>query len=247
MLEGFRPYGLVHALVVLAAVLGWIVVVTRARRLRDGPRERRFCRAMGWFILATNAAYVGSLWLPHTWNVDVSLPLHLCDFAWMACVWAMMRRALLPRWLIYYWGFGLSWQAFLTPPLDEGPTQFRFWAFWLLHWEIVAVALMETIAFRLRPTWRAFAATCAVTFVLYVGVLGVNLLLGTPYFFNGPSDASVEGTPIALLGPWPQRVVWLGFLVMLLFFFMTLPWIYVRRRGDRRRSPSPTATRPRSR
>ena len=46
-----------------------------------------------------------------------SLPLELCDLAWMTAVWALWTRRPLPTALTYYWGLTLTVQGILTPSL----------------------------------------------------------------------------------------------------------------------------------
>ncbi|MEZ6196561.1 MAG: TIGR02206 family membrane protein [Planctomycetota bacterium] len=241
MADEFRPYGVVHLVVVVAALAILVALVRRARRVKGSPEERPFRLRLGMAILAGNLAMQTYRLLPAHWNPDVSLPLHLCDFAWMAAAWSILSRRDGPGWLVYYWGLGLSWQAFLTPTVDDGFAHPEFWAFWFLHGGIVAVALVNAFAFGPRPSWRGFVFTVATTLVLFLAVLGVNLALDTPYFFNSPDDGHVEGTPIALLGAWPLRLVWLGLIVIGLFALMTWPWLRGGRGAGEGSVPPPTA------
>jgi hypothetical integral membrane protein (TIGR02206 family) len=230
MLEEFRPYGVMHLMVVLIALaIGTALLRAVRRHERAGDEEavQLWCRRLGIAILGFNGIVQLYRLTPSVWNIDVSLPLHLCDFAWMAAGVALLTRARLPRALVFYWGLGLSWQAFLTPTVNDGLAHLTFWSFWILHGGIVITALAEVIVFDFRPTWRDWAATVVVTFLLFLGVLGLNLVWDTPYFFNSPDDGHVAGTPIALLGAWPLRLVWLALIVIGLFAGMT--WLGQRR------------------
>ncbi|MEE9393341.1 MAG: TIGR02206 family membrane protein [Planctomycetota bacterium] len=236
-MKTFEAFGLTHANAVVVALLAWAWVLWRSRGLQGEP-EVRFRRRLAIFVIATNLSIQIYRLLPSIWNVDASLPLHLCDFAWMAAIWALWTRQRLPQALVYFWGFGLSWQAFLTPTLDDGPAHPYFWAFWCLHWQIVATALLVVLRYQFRPDWRDFARTVGVTAFLFFGVLGLNLWLDTPYFFNAPGN-SVDGTPIALLGDWPLRLLWLAVIVIGLFALMTLPWRFLARRARVAESRTP--------
>src|SRR5205085_885108 len=55
--------------------------------------------------------------LPWMWNVSYSLPLQLCDLAWITAVYALWTRRRWAHALLYYWGLTLSSQAFITPEL----------------------------------------------------------------------------------------------------------------------------------
>lgn len=233
MPERFTPYGMLHLVVVLVAVAvgaGLMVAAARARRAGRTSDLQRGQRALALFILGFNGMVQLYRWTPDRWNIDVSLPFHLCDFAWMAAGIALWTRGRLWRALVFYWGLGLSWQAFATPTLDWGPASLAFWSFWILHWGIVVTALAEVIVFDFRPTFADWRRTVLVTLGLFFAVLAFNLAFDTPYFFNSPDDGHVAGTPIALLGAWPLRLLWLGLIVTGLFALMT--WIGRRRGGD---------------
>jgi hypothetical integral membrane protein (TIGR02206 family) len=228
-----HPLEASHILAVLVSAAAWLWMIRSARRARGTPRERRWRRAMASFVLLTNLGWQGYKLTPAGWELHNSLPLHLCDFAWMAAAWSLLGRARLPAVLLYYWGLGLSSQAFITPTVALGPAHPQYWAFWILHWQIVGLPLAHLIAFGLRPTWRDCLAAMAVTGGLFAAVTALNLWLGTNYFFTGDRDAGTA-TILDALGPWPLRLVWLVLIVAALFALMTLPWIRPSRRQTAR-------------
>ncbi len=233
MMEPFAPYGQTHCAMLLLCAGGWLLAIRAARRRRGTPRERRFRLAFGRSILLLNAAWLAWKVTPGRFDLADSLPLHLCDAAWMAAAWSLLsggdpRR--LRHQLVYYWGLGLSPLGLLTPDLDAGPATIGFWVFWIRHWQIVGAALVNLAAFRVRPSWRAFLGACAVTAALVAPVTLLNAACGTFYFYTGPSLPG-NPTPLDLLGRWPLRILWIVLLTALLFFLMTLPAAFRRKRG----------------
>jgi hypothetical integral membrane protein (TIGR02206 family) len=226
----FRPFTLLHIVCVAVAVVIWIALVGGARRRRGRPTGDSLRRATGWTILISAAASTIYELAPHQWNVDASLPLHLCDLAWWvsgaALIWP--RRAL--QALLYYWGIGLSSEAFITPTLQYGPSTFEFWSFWVCHTQILAGSFLVIGAYGFRPSWRDCARTVIVTTLIFAAVTGVNLLVGSNYCFSAPAT---PGTPtvLDLLGPWPLRLLWTAVVVIALFVVMTVPFTW-RRAGD---------------
>ncbi|MBI4879269.1 MAG: TIGR02206 family membrane protein [Planctomycetes bacterium] len=232
-MEPFAPYGKTHFAMLLLCAAGWLLAIRAARRRRDTPRERGFRLALGLFILLLNTAWLACKVTPGRFELATSLPLHLCDAAWMAAVWSLLsggdpRR--LRHQLVYYWGLGLSPLGLLTPDLEASPAAISFWAFWLRHWQIVGAALVNLAAFRVRPSWRGFFGACAVTAALVAPVTLFNAVFATPYFYTGPSVPE-NPTPLDLLGRWPLRIVWIVLLTALLFFLMTLPAALRRKPG----------------
>ncbi|MFG0258989.1 MAG: hypothetical protein ACF8LK_01445, partial [Phycisphaerales bacterium JB041] len=82
------------------------------------------CTTVAWQAMAV-------VWylLPRNFDWYESLPLHLCDLAaWVAPLALLTQRRWL-RSLLYFWGIGLSTQAFFTPVVDGGHGDIRFWLF----------------------------------------------------------------------------------------------------------------------
>src|SRR4051812_22028234 len=76
--------------------------------------SRAFSLAIAYVVIGVQTYTV----LPGHWSLGGSLPLQLCDLAWIVAVptlWTMNRRWFA---LAYYWGLTLSVQALLTPALN---------------------------------------------------------------------------------------------------------------------------------
>lgn len=226
----FSPFGAMHAVVLLVCGISWWALVRLGRRQQDRTRLRR---GLAVSVVAINVAWTLYKMTPEHWNLDTSLPLHLCDFAWMAAgisLWLGPPRARTVHQLLYFWGLGLSPLAFLTPTLTDGPDHPYFWMFWLSHWQIVAAAVFNLGAEGIRPTWRGCGRSIVASLVLVGLVTLLNLWLDTPYCFTGSHDPE-NATPLDLFGPWPERLIGMVLTVSGLFALMT--WIGRRRPGAR--------------
>jgi hypothetical integral membrane protein (TIGR02206 family) len=160
-----------------------------------------------------------------------SLPLQICDLAWVFVAWALLTRRPLPTALTYYWGLTLSVQALVQPTLTEPFPEPAFFVFWAKHVVIVWGAVHLCLGLRHGPDWTAYRRAVLWTFVWLVLVLGLNAALGANYgYVNGkPSEATV----LDVLGPWPVYVVVEMAIVMAGWALITLPWTGLpsRRRG----------------
>lgn len=180
------------------------------RAWRGTARERRL--RIGWCASVFTLQGVGIIyWLaPRNFELDVSLPLHVCDLvAWIGPL-ALLTQNRTLRALTYFWGLGLSSQAFLTPVLEEGAGTFRFWLFWLGHTQIIGCALYDVAALGYRPRWRDFVIV-TIAGVVYIGaMLAINLPFGLNYGYVGRTTPDAP-TLVDVFGPWPWRigVMWL--------------------------------------
>lgn len=229
--DAFEPFTTLHLLVVGVAALGWCAFVVFVRRVRGTPREPRARRAFGVFVWVSNAAWLVWLLLPSQFDWGHSLPLHLCDFAWLAAGWSLWSGGdpqRLRHQVPVLWGLALSILAFVTPTLTSGPGGPHFWSFWITHWQILATALWNLVGLGTRPDLRGLRGTILLTTACFAFATAVNLLLDTNYFFTGKELPS-RPTPLDALGPWPLRILWIALLGTLALALVALPFLLARR------------------
>jgi len=205
-LDDFRPFTIVHLLVAITAAVVVVALVLGGRRAGRGGYEKPLRFSFAGVVIAIQT-YTTVWWLlPENFDFGVSLPLHLCDIvAWLAPLTLLIRA----RWMraaLYFWGIGLSTQAFFTPILTEGVAETNFWLFWGGHTMILAAAVYDVVVLGYRPTGRDFL-TVVVISLGYVGAMMVfNMAFDVNYGYVGDQLPARE-TALDLLGPWPWRVV----------------------------------------
>jgi len=218
--ETLRAFTLTHGIAVLALVLliaGWVAIGRRQYSGKPTPLER----TLAWSNLAI--WFAAHLWwiIPPALDLNTTLPLQLCHFAAALASLLLLTRAHWMRVLVFFWGFGLSTQAVLTPSLTDPPTSIWFWGFWQQHGFLLAVAVYDVAVYRYRPSWRDYGYACAATLAYGLLILPVNLLLGANYGFVGDT---LPDTPsiVDALGPWPQRLLYIVALVVTAFAVLKL-------------------------
>jgi hypothetical integral membrane protein (TIGR02206 family) len=232
----FQSWGPTHLLLLVLFVIGAVVVVGWGRRNRGGPREQRDRRVFAVALMAvTIPLHVYEL-TPHDWDLGSSVPLQLCDVAWVLTAVALWTGAWWAVAFTYYVGLSIVSQGVVTPSLGQDFPDPRFFGFWGMHLLVVWAALYLTWGLGLRPTWRSYCFTVGLTACWAVAAYVFNAIAGTNYGYlnRKPESASL----LDALGPWPWYVVaeisivFVGWLVV-----MTLPWL--RMRPERRtRVPS---------
>jgi hypothetical integral membrane protein (TIGR02206 family) len=214
-----------HFIVTAVSVAGWILIVRGCRPLVGTRRERTFRLSVGLVILAVNLTWTFHRMVLVHQEFKQSLPLQMCDLAWMVAAWSILsggdpRR--LQHQLMYYWGFGLSAFSYLTPILQRGPASIYFWEYWTPHWLILAVAILNVAVFRVRPSGKSFLQVTAVTAAIVGMGIIFNLVFDTSYCFTNrwtPTNPTI----LDVLGPWPLRIVWMYLIGAAIFALMTLP------------------------
>jgi hypothetical integral membrane protein (TIGR02206 family) len=213
--------------VVLAVfVAGTAGLLLAGPRVRGTPVERTLSVVLAAALVVFGVASTVSALVP--WDLGDSLPLQICDLAWVVVAWALLTGHPTATALTYYWGLTLGVQALVQPTLTSPFPHVEFFAFWGKHLLIVWGAVFLTLALRHGPDWRAYRVAVAWTTVWLVVVLCLNGVLGTDYgYVNGkPSEATV----LDLLGPWPLYVGAEMAIVALGWALITLPWTGLPRR-----------------
>ena len=108
--------------------------------------------------------------LPGQFSFGSTLPLQLCDFAWIAATVALWTHHRYVVALTYYWGLVLTTQALVTPWLTADFPSPKFLGFWGMHYLIVWAAIYLVWGLGLSPRWRDYATTVATTAAWAVGV-----------------------------------------------------------------------------
>lgn len=225
----FVNFGTSHWVMIAIFVLGTPPVVVLGRRLRGTPQADRFSKAFAVAIPCFTIPLQVIDFLPGNFHLETTLPLQLCDLAWVAATVALWTHHRYAVALTYFWGLSLTSQALVTPALEAPFPDPKFLAFWGMHYLIVWAAIYLVWGLGLAPDWRDLATTVATTAVWLVTVFCVNLALGTNYgFVNEKPEASI----LDYLGPWPVYVLVEIVLVAAVWALMTWPWVR-RRAGER--------------
>lgn len=221
---GHMPaYGAAHLFMLLLIVLGAVALVLWARRT-ETLRVDRTLRVAGWVLLANSVFW--TLWgfLPWSWNIDESLPLHYSDALRFLVPLALITQA---RWAIvvsWFWGLTLNMQSVLTPDVNYFVSiPLEFVQYWVAHGAGVLAPVVLVWGLGYRPTWRGFALAYATTAAWAAIAITGNALTGANYGYlnRAPAGPSI----LDLLGPWPQYLVVEGMLIAAVWALMTLPWV----------------------
>jgi hypothetical integral membrane protein (TIGR02206 family) len=239
----FEAYSTSHLVVLAGFVVGVVVLLAVGSRVRGRSGERPIAVALAVGNIGFGIAGTATELLP--FEVEGSLPLQICDFAWVAVAWALLTRHRVALALSYYWGLTLALQALVQPTLDEAFPDPNFFAFWGKHVLLVWGAVFATLTLRQGPGWQGYRQAVLWTSVWVAAVMCLNPVLGSNYgYFNGkPSD----GTILDYLGPWPWYVVMEVAIVLVGWALLTLPWTGLPRAPeppDRRTSSPSTSRRP---
>lgn len=210
-LETFAAFTWMHAAVLAVALPIIVAASALGRRWRGTEKERLFRLTWAGVMLAFIVG-VDVYWLlPANYHGEFSWPLQVCDLmAFVACVALMLPYRYLKT-LTVFLGIALCSQAFITPIVDQGPIYVYFWYFWLSHTAIIGSAVYIISVERYRPRAVDLALACMSLYAYSGWVIPLNIMKGWNYGFTGNTSPKTA-TIVSSLGPWPDRLYWLGAL-----------------------------------
>src|SRR3954452_12229833 len=235
--DGFRAFSPQHYLLIGIFLAGAVALVVLGRSRRRRGAGDRFDRAFAVAIVVVTVPSQLYQLAPWDFSLGSSLPLALCDFAWIVGAWALWTHDAVPTGLIYYWGLTLTTQAIITPSLGQAFPDPRYFMFWSMHFLIVWSAVYLTFGLGLGPGWREYRVALAVTLAWAVLAYAFDEVpaFNYGYLVRKPSSESL----LDLLGPWPVYVLASLGILLVGWALITWPWIVVRRRAEEAREGVP--------
>jgi len=219
----FEAFSTTHAAVAGLCSAIMLTLVILGLRSRGTFLLTRVTNAWLLIVLIVQTANIIFFALPQNLRWDTSLPLHICDLVgWVAFFALWMQRRIL-RTILYFWGLGLTTQAFITPTIDTGPDTVKFWLFWASHLTIVGSAIYDVAVLRYRPTWRDLGVIALVMIGYGIIIIPFDLSFGFNYGYIG-NTRPTSPTLIDRLGDWPLRLLWMWLISHACFLLLTATW-----------------------
>lgn len=226
-LKEFRAFTSFHWLVLGMCVVSFMVfcaagkLLLRHDLIHGTKREETFRKLLAWAIILTQAFIFIRRFTPGQWDLQESLPLHMCRWTVWIAAWAMLTLNPRARALLLFWGLGLSTQGLFTPFLHHGLLEMGFWIYWLNHVQIVGASVYDIVVLGYRPTRAHLIFATVAAFLYTLLTIGLNAMLGTNYSYLGRGEQ--DGTSVVdALGPYPHRLVWmiLGAIVVFVLIYL---------------------------
>jgi hypothetical integral membrane protein (TIGR02206 family) len=222
-LTEFRAFSALHLVTVLILAVAMAGSCTLGVRWKGTKPEWRLRLSWAVFTMCWNVVATAYYLSPGIYEVENSLPLHVCDIAVWVAPLALLTQARWLRTLLYFFGIGLSTQAFVTPVVDEGVAHVRYWLFWVGHTQIVGSAIYDVGVLGYRPRFRDVLVAGGALIAYAAAIMPLNLWLGVNYGYVG-NTVPEHPTIIDRLGPWPWRLLPMTGLALGVFVLAWAVW-----------------------
>ena len=217
MSDPFVPFGAAH---IGAIAASFALPFALARFARDNDARDQ---AMRWGIvgvmIVNRVLWLGLVadegWV--SWqNV---LPMHLCDWAAIAAGVALVWPNQKPYELAYFWAFGGTLQALLTPELANGFPDLRFIIFFVSHGAVIAAVIYLLLSRGLRPTLSSLPRVAAWSLFYMVLALSIDMIAGTNFGYLRMKPFTHSMFDYMAAWPWYlAELVAVGALSLLIYY-----------------------------
>jgi hypothetical integral membrane protein (TIGR02206 family) len=234
----FRSSTWQHAIVVGVAGTCILIAVLLGRWwMRSTPRYERTMRYIWALGIIPLQLWSIIYWLlPNQFNIQQSLPLHICDLIVWVVPLALLTDRRWAKALVYYMGIVMSILAFITPVLTQGVGSMHFWLFWIGHTQIVGSAIYLCAVMGFKPNRRDLLYTILISLIYAAAILPINILLNVSYGYIGNLDSPAIVTKF---GPWPWRIFPMAALMFGVFALLWFPWSWRAKRSGENQLTKP--------
>ena len=180
-------------------------------------------------LLISNSIGRHFLWIYlDVWNIQSSLPLHLCGLSAILSGVVMFYRHQLLYELLFYWGISGALHSFLTPEFTMGKEGLLFYEYYISHGGIILSAFYLTIVLGMKPRigswWKIFIKS-----QLLLPIIGfINWLIDANYMYL--CIKPIVDNPL-LIGDWPWYLIGVEFAALFHFYIISLPTNYYNNRA----------------
>lgn len=216
----FVLFGSSHLAAVALTLLAPLLMALAARHEHLGPPADRATRmGLALLLLGGWVFWYGLNALRGELTLERFLPMHLCDWAQVALMVALLTRNQLAYELGYFWGLGGTLQGVITPTVYYDFPDPAFIAFFIQHGGVIASLLYLTLGTRMRPHLRSLPRVAAASFVYLAAAGLVDWLFRVNYGFLREKPAGEN--LLTLLAPWPwyiPQLVAIGFVSIAIYY-----------------------------
>jgi hypothetical integral membrane protein (TIGR02206 family) len=226
----FRYFSLAHVVPILI-MLGLIYLLYRyGSKLREWKHEETLRIVFAIVLLLSDMSY---FWHKMYIGADIAnhLPVTVCGWAAVMGSFMLMTKK---QWffdVVYFFVLAGSINSLITPAVivDNGPTHFRYYQFWVEHTGIFISVFYMLFVFQYKINLRSLTRSAGMLLVLTALALYANANIeGANYLFLATTEAG-ESVLDFLPSNLALRMLLMGSIIGVLYGLAYLPWVFLKK------------------
>lgn len=130
--------------------------------------------------------------------------------------------------VLFFWIMGGTFQALFSPTLEHSFPHYEYFRYWIVHCGLVILMLYGAIVLKFRLTWKDAVLSAILLNVLALIIYFVDLALDANYLYLRAKPPGK--TMYNLLGDWPEYILHLEGVVLILFTLIYLPFHFINKK-----------------
>jgi len=231
-IEGeFSYFSLAHFAPIIIMLIIIFLLYKYGSKLKDWKHEENARIVFAVIVLLSDMSYfwhkiyIGA-------NVANHLPVTVCGWAAIMSSFMLMTKKKGIFDVVYFFVLAGSINALITPAviIDNGPTHFRYYQFWIEHTSIFIAVFYMIFVFGYKVNVKSIIRSASVLILLTLLAIYVNSNIeGANYLFlatteNGESVLDFLPSNLGL------RLLVMGGVISVLYFLAYLPWIFINKK-----------------
>ena len=224
--HNFSTFSMEHLTVFIVFVLIGSIVIAYAKKQLDEEKKHLLGTWMSFILFFAVIAWSLIRIYLGVFDYANDLPFALCNISAVIIPFMSVKRSYLLYEVLYFWILGGTFQAVLTPDLQDSFPNYQFIKYWLVHAGLVIAILYYTIAIGWRPTLRSILKSIVAVniYAIFVGVF--NYFTGSNHMFL--SHKPITPSILDYLGDWPWYIINGELVGAILFFLVYSPFLFKR-------------------
>jgi hypothetical integral membrane protein (TIGR02206 family) len=218
----FRLFGPDHLAALAAVGCAAALLPVAVRRRPAGHAPRAIPVALAALLLLLTALTTAGVSRERPLAIWDLLPLHLCDASIFLAAFALLTLRRGAAEILYFWAFGATSLAMVTPDLWVGAPDWHFFSFFAIHGSVVASAATLVFGLGLTPRPRAPLKAFLLTNAYAGAVAVVDFAFGQNFLYLRAKPGA--RTILDAFGPWPIYLVPCEILALGAFRLLHLPF-----------------------
>ena len=224
----FQYFSLAHFMPLIIMLVAIYLIYRYRNQIRNWKYEENARIIFAAIVLLSDMSYfwhkiyIGA-------NVANHLPVTVCGWAAILSAFMLLTKKKGIFDVVYFFVLAGSINALITPAviIDNGPTHFRYYQFWVEHTSIFIAVFYMIFVFGYKINLKSMLRSGIVLVVLTLLAIYVNSNIeGANYLFLSTTEAgdSVLNFLPSNLG---LRLLVMGGVIGTLYFLAYLPWMFI--------------------
>ncbi|MBK8516460.1 MAG: TIGR02206 family membrane protein [Saprospiraceae bacterium] len=221
---GFTNYSWEHGFSFIACIFFIIIALYYGRNKWNGSEKILYITIICTFGACTQLFKVGYKYYAGIFDPTNDIPLHLCNIMTLIMPFIMWFRWRALWGISFFWIVAGCAQALFTPTLTESLPHYEAVRYWAVHAVIILGAFYGWYVFGFKPTISDAIKSAIGMNVLAAILYPINVSLGSNYMYLNKKPPGK--TFYDLLGPWPDYILSLEVMLVVLFSIILIPFYW---------------------